>query len=195
MFALARLLLPDQPGYRTGVILVGPARCIAMVLIWNDLACGGREMAVLVALNALFQVVTHAALGYFYLRILPGWLGLATTDIQVSMGGIARTVLVFLGIPPAAGYLTRILGKRIRGRQWYEQTFLPKIGPVALYGLRFHRRDPLRAAGRHHHRPAVERRPHRVATAGLLRPAQQADDLYELISERVPIRRCTPRRS
>jgi ACR3 family arsenite transporter len=138
MFALAWLLLPDQPAYRTGVILVGLARCIAMVLIWNDLARGDREMAaVLVALNALFQVIAYAALGVFYLNVLPGWLGLHTESLSVSMATIARTVAVFLGIPLAAGYLTRTLGERRRGREWYEHTFLPRIGPLALYGLLF----------------------------------------------------------
>jgi ACR3 family arsenite transporter len=138
MFALAWLLLGDQPAYRTGVILVGLARCIAMVLIWNDLACGDREMAaVLVALNAVFQVFTYAALGYFYLRVLPGWLGLETTGLDVSMGKIAVIVLIFLGIPLVAGYLTRTLGERARGQVWYETRLLPKIAPIALYGLLF----------------------------------------------------------
>jgi ACR3 family arsenite transporter len=138
MFALAWLLLADQPEYRTGVILVGLARCIAMVLIWNDLARGDREMAaVLVALNAIFQVLTYAALGYFYLQVLPGWLGLAQTSLDVSVWDIAKTVLVFLGIPLVAGYLTRTIGERVRGQEWYETRLLPKIGPVALYGLLF----------------------------------------------------------
>ena len=138
MFALAWLLLPDQPAYRTGVILVGLARCIAMVLIWTDLACGDREMAtVLVALNAVFQVLLYAVLGYFYLQVLPGWLGLQTTSLHVSVAEIAGTVAVFLGIPLAAGYLTRTLGERARGRDWYENRFLPRIAPVALYGLLF----------------------------------------------------------
>ena len=139
MFTLAWLLLPDQPAYRTGVILVGLARCIAMVLIWNDLACGDREMAaVLVALNAIFQVLAYAALAYFYLQVLPGWLGLQTTgSLHVSVLDIAGTVAVFLGIPLVAGFLTRTLGERARGRQWYEERFLPRLGPVALYGLLF----------------------------------------------------------
>ena len=138
MFTLAWLLLPDQPAYRTGVILVGLARCIAMVLIWNDLACGDREMAaVLVALNAVFQVLAYAALGVFYLNVLPGWLGLDTESLSVSMGTIAKTVAIFLGIPLVAGYLTRTLGERARGQEWYERTVLPKIGPLALYGLLF----------------------------------------------------------
>jgi ACR3 family arsenite transporter len=138
MFTLAWLLLPDQPAYRTGVILVGLARCIAMVLIWTDLACGDREMAaVLVALNAVFQVIGYAALGVFYLEILPGWLGLATQSVSVSLGSIAATVAVFLGIPLVAGFLTRALGERARGQQWYEETFLPRIAPIARYGLLF----------------------------------------------------------
>ena len=138
MFTLAWLFLADQPEYRTGVILVGLARCIAMVLIWNDLACGDREMAaVLVALNAVFQVLAYAALAVFYLDILPGWLGLDTEAVTVSMWDIAKTVLIFLGIPLAAGFLTRTLGERARGREWYEERLLPKIAPIALYGLLF----------------------------------------------------------
>jgi ACR3 family arsenite transporter len=138
MFALAWLLLSDLPEYRTGLIIVGLARCIAMVLIWNDLACGDREAAaVLVALNSLFQIAAYAVLGYFYLELLPGWLGLDTATLEVSMWEIARIVLIFLGVPLAAGYLTRRWGERARGVEWYESRFLPRIGPVALYGLLF----------------------------------------------------------
>ncbi|EHK85803.1 ACR3 family arsenite efflux transporter [Saccharomonospora azurea] len=138
MFALAWLLLPDLPEYRTGLIIVGLARCIAMVVIWNDLACGDREAAaVLVALNSVFQVIMFGALGWFYLSVLPGWLGLPQTDLAVSGWQITANVLVFLGIPLVAGYLTRRLGERAKGRDWYEARFLPKIGPVALYGLLF----------------------------------------------------------
>src|SRR5487761_2455511 len=136
MFALAWLLLADQPAYRTGVILVGLARCIAMVLIWTDLACGDREMVtVLVAPNAVFQVLLYAALGFFYLQVLPGWLGLRTTSLHVSIAEIAGTVAVFLGVPLVAGYLTRTLGERARGRDWYETKMLPRLAPFALYGL------------------------------------------------------------
>jgi ACR3 family arsenite transporter len=138
MFTLAWLLLPDLPEYRTGLIIVGLARCIAMVLIWNDLACGDREAAaILVAINAVFQIFAFALLGWFYLSVLPGWLGLEQTALDVSVWEIARSVLIFLGIPLVAGYLTRTLGERRRGREWYEQTFLPRIGPAALYGLLF----------------------------------------------------------
>jgi len=138
MFALAWLLLPDLPEFRTGLIIIGLARCIAMVLIWNDLACGDREAAaVLVAINSVFQIVAYAVLGYFYLQLLPGWLGLDTSSLDVSMWEVAKVVLVFLGIPLAAGYLTRRWGERSRGTEWYETRFLPRIAPWALYGLLF----------------------------------------------------------
>jgi ACR3 family arsenite transporter len=138
MFTLAWVFLPDLPAYRTGLIIVGLARCIAMVIIWNDLACGDREAAaVLVALNSVFQVFAFAALGWFYLQVLPGWLGLEQAALDVSTWDIARSVLIFLGIPLVAGYLSRRLGERAKGRAWYEQQFLPRIGPWALYGLLF----------------------------------------------------------
>ena len=138
MFALAWLLLPDLPEYRTGLIIVGLARCIAMVLIWNDLACGSRELAaVLVAINSLFQIAAYSVLGYFYLELLPGWLGLDSDGIDVTMWEIAKSVLIFLGIPLLAGFLTRTIGERTKGVEWYEERFLPRIGPIALYGLLF----------------------------------------------------------
>ncbi|MFD6373800.1 ACR3 family arsenite efflux transporter [Micrococcus luteus] len=138
MFALAWIFLADLPEYRTGLIIVGLARCIAMVLIWNDLACGDREAAaVLVAINSVFQVIAFGALGWFYLQALPSWLGLPTTSAEFSIGAIVLSVLIFLGIPLVAGFLTRILGERAKGRTWYEERFLPKIGPWALYGLLF----------------------------------------------------------
>lgn len=139
MFALAWIFLPDLPEYRTGLIIVGLARCIAMVIIWNDLACGDREAAaVLVALNSVFQVVAFGLLGWLYLDLLPGWLGLGDGEhLDISMGKIALNVVVFLGVPLLAGFLTRRIGEKRMGRESYESTFLPKIGPWALYGLLF----------------------------------------------------------
>jgi ACR3 family arsenite transporter len=138
MFALAWLLLPHDPEYRTGLIVVGLARCIAMVLIWSELACADREAtAVLVAINSIFQIVAYSLLGWFYLTVLPGWLGLDTEGFSVGIWEVARTVLIFLGIPLAAGSLTRVIGLRRKGRDWYEGTFLPRIGPITLYGLLF----------------------------------------------------------
>ena len=138
MFVLAWVFLADLPEYRTGLIIVGLARCIAMVMIWNDLACGDRESAaVLVAINSVFQVVAFGALGWFYLQLLPSWLGLPTTSADFSFWAITLSVLIFLGIPLLAGFLTRTLGEKAKGRDWYEGTFLPKLGPWALYGLLF----------------------------------------------------------
>ena len=138
MFALAWTFLADQPEFRTGVIVVGLARCIAMVLIWNDLSCGDREAgALLVAVNSVFQIAAYALLGTFYLDILPGWLGLGSQDVEFSTWGITKAVLIFLGIPLVAGYLTRHFGVRRRGVDWYEHRFVPRIAPIALCGLLF----------------------------------------------------------
>ncbi|MGW1095497.1 ACR3 family arsenite efflux transporter [Streptomyces sp. NPDC002455] len=139
MFALAWIFLPDLPEYRTGLIVVGLARCIAMVIIWNDLACGDREAAaVLVALNSVFQVVAFGLLGWFYLDLLPRWLGLGDGQgLDVPVPHIALNVVVFLGVPLLAGFLTRRVGERRLGRRAYETVFLPRIGPWALYGLLF----------------------------------------------------------
>ncbi len=138
MFALAWAFLPDLPEYRTGLIIVGLARCIAMVVIWNDLACGDREAtAVLVAINSVFQVVMFSVLGWFYLTVLPGWLGLDSEGLDVSVWQIALNVLVFLGLPLVAGFASRWIGEKRKGRAWYEERFLPVIGPWALYGLLF----------------------------------------------------------
>jgi len=139
MFVLAWALLPDLPEYRTGLIVVGLARCIAMVLIWNDLAGGNREAAVfLVAVNSVFQIAAYSLLGWFYLDLLPGWLGWGDGEaLGVGLWDITRAVLLFLGVPLAAGSLSRLLGEARRGREWYEERFLPRIGPVALYGLLF----------------------------------------------------------
>lgn len=136
MFTLAWTFLPDEPAYRTGLILIGLARCIAMVLIWNMLACGDGEMAaVLVAINSVFQIIMYSVLGWFLLSELPQWLGLDSSDFDVSMGTIALNVGIFLGVPLVAGLLSRIILTRTHGEAWYEHTYLKKIGPTALLGL------------------------------------------------------------
>ncbi|MBI5287806.1 MAG: ACR3 family arsenite efflux transporter [Chloroflexi bacterium] len=138
MFALAWIFLADLPEFRTGLILVGLARCIAMVLIWNTLACGdGEAGAVLVVLNSVFQVAGYALLGYFYLELLPGWLGLDRTAVDFVLRDIAKSVLIFLGVPLVLGYLTSVIGRKQKGDEWYEQRFLPRISPFALYSLLF----------------------------------------------------------
>jgi ACR3 family arsenite transporter len=136
MFSLAWIFLPDLPAYRNGLILIGLARCIAMVLIWNQLACGDGEVAaILVAVNSVFQIVMYSLLGWLFLTEIPGWFGAETATLDVSMWEIARSVLIFLGIPLAAGAITRITLVRRRGRTWYDETFIPRIGPTALLGL------------------------------------------------------------
>jgi len=138
MFTLAWLLLSDKPEYRTGLILVGVARCIAMVLIWNMLAGGNAEdCALLVALNASFQMVMYSPLAYFYLTVVPKALGADTADVGIKMWEIVRTVLIFLGIPLAAGIITRFTLTARRGRVWYDSEFAPRLGRTALIGLLF----------------------------------------------------------
>ncbi len=136
MLALAWIFLPDMPEYRTGLILIGLARCIAMVLIWNSLASGSGELAaVLVALNSLFQILTYSFLAWLFLGVVPTWFGAETAVVNVSMWEIAKSVLIFLGIPLAAGYLTRRILVARRGAAWYDGVFMPRFGPTALLGL------------------------------------------------------------
>jgi ACR3 family arsenite transporter len=136
MLGLAWLFLPDLPHYRNGLVLIGLARCIAMVLIWNSLACGSGELAaVLVALNSVFQVLTYSVLGWLYLTVVPGWFGADTAALDVSMGQIAKSVLIFLGVPLVGGYLTRKVLVARKGAAWYDGVFIPRIGPTALVGL------------------------------------------------------------
>ena len=136
MFGLAWALLPDHPEYRNGLILVGLARCIAMVLIWNMLARGNEELAALfVTLNSLFQVFFYSVMGYLFLTVLPEWFGAESVAIDISMWLIARNVLLFLGLPLVLGALVRILLVRRRDEQWYEQKVIPRLGPIALIGL------------------------------------------------------------
>ncbi len=138
MFVLAWAFLPDLPHFRTGLIIVGLARCIAMVLIWNMLAGGDSEYcAVLVALNSIFQIVMYSPLAYLFLVVIPGWFGVQGTAVNIGMGDIAKSVLIFLGIPLAAGIITRFYFLRTRGREWYETRLMPRLGPTAMIGLLF----------------------------------------------------------
>ena len=136
MLGLAWLFLPDMPEYRNGLVLIGLARCIAMVLIWNSLACGSGELAaVLVALNSVFQILTYSVLGWLFLTVVPQWFGADPTTLHVSMRSIARSVGIFLGVPLIAGFLTRRTLVARNGDAWYDDVFMPKFGPTALLGL------------------------------------------------------------
>lgn len=136
MLGLAWLFLPDLPAYRNGLVMIGLARCIAMVLIWNSLACGSGELAaVLVALNSVFQILTYSVLGWLFLTVVPHWFGADTTTLHVSMGQIAKSVGIFLGVPLVAGFLTRKVLVARKGGAWYDGVFMPKFGPTALLGL------------------------------------------------------------
>jgi ACR3 family arsenite transporter len=139
MFALAWIFLPDMPDYRTGLVLIGLARCIAMVLIWNLLAGGDNELcAVLVALNSVFQVLSYSAFAYLYITVLPNWLGLgAGAVVRIGFWEIAKSVLIFLGVPLVAGMVTRFVGLRARGKAWYDGVLMPRLAPTALVALLF----------------------------------------------------------